>query len=170
MMRYRSRARRKDVSTALFAGFVGTIAMTIAMKALHRRLPPEQQSPLPPRQVSMAIAERVGMKDYMDETSRWRTTMALHFGYGTAVGALYAPFADLAPGPYPLKGMAFGVLVWAGIYLGWLPMSGLLSSAVRHPAPRNALMIAAHLVWGTVIATVIESVHRSSTKPDHPAL
>ena len=116
----------------------------------------------------MAAAKRAGMKDQLNEESRLGTTMALHFGYGTTVGALYTPLADLALAPYALKGMAFGVLVWGVSYLGWLPMTGLLSSATRNPAPRNALMIAAHLIWGTVIATVVESIH-SPTRPDHPA-
>jgi uncharacterized membrane protein YagU involved in acid resistance len=144
----------------LLAGFVGTAVMTVAMAAMHRCLPAEQQGPLPPRQISMAAAERVGVKNRMDEQTRFSTTMALHFGYGTVVGALYAPLADTMPGCSSFKGMAFGVLVWAGSYLGWLPMSGLLSSATRHPAARNALMMAAHLVWGSVIAMIVEHAER----------
>jgi putative membrane protein len=99
----------------------------------------------------------------MDEQTRFSTTMALHFGYGTVVGALYAPLADTVPGCSPLKGMAFGVLVWAGSYLGWLPMSGLLSSATRHTAARNALMIAAHLLWGSVIALIVQHAERGKS-------
>jgi uncharacterized membrane protein YagU involved in acid resistance len=144
----------------LLAGFVGTAVMTVAMAAMRRCLPAEQQGPLPPRQISMAAAKRVGVKDRMDEQTRFSTTMALHFGYGTVVGALYAPLADTVPGCSPFKGMAFGVLVWTGSYLGWLPMSGLLSSATRHPAARNVLMIAAHLVWGSVIAMIVEHAER----------
>ena len=35
---------------------------------------------------------------------------------------------------------------------GWIPAMGVLSPAHRHPPARNALMIAAHLVWGAVTA------------------
>jgi putative membrane protein len=100
------------------------------------------------------------MQHRLGERGRFGTTVALHFGYGTAVGALYVPLADLPSGPWPAKGMAFGLLVWIGSYLGWLPLTGLLSPATRHPAERNLLMIAAHLVWGSVIAGIIERARR----------
>ena len=149
---------------ALCAGLIGTVAMTIAMAAMHRRLPPDQRGPLPPRQITMAAAERAGVHKLMDEESRFPTTMALHFGYGAAVGALYAPLANRIPGPVPFKGMLFGGLVWIVSYLGWLPLTGLLSSALRHPAERNELMIAAHLIWGAVIASVTDMMARRSPK------
>jgi uncharacterized membrane protein YagU involved in acid resistance len=153
---------RTSVSRAAFAGFVGTVAMTLAMAAMHRRLPPEQQGPLPPRQITMAAAEHIRMKDRMAERSRFTTTMVLHFGYGTAVGAFYAPLGARAAGPAWLKGMAFGVLVWIFSYLGWVPIVGLLSPATRHPAERNCLMITAHLIWGAVIAAVTETMSEGS--------
>ncbi len=149
---------------ALLAGLIGTAVMTVAMTAMHRRLPPEQRAPLPPRQITMAAAKRVGMEDRMDEDSRSETTMVLHFAYGTIVGAVYAPLAAEAPGLPPLKGMAFGVLIWVLSYLGWLPMTGLLSSATRHPAERNGLMITAHLVWGTVIAAITDMMSGNSMR------
>ena len=49
-------------------------------------------------------------------------------------------------------GSGAGVAVWAASYFGWIPAMGLLSPAHRHPPARNALMIAAHLVWGAVTA------------------
>ena len=148
--------RSHQLGLGLIAGFLGTAAMTVAMVALHRRLPPEQQGPLPPYHISMAVAERVGIKRYLSPNSRFATTLALHFAYGSAVGSLYFPFARLLPGPYPLKGLLFGGLVWTGSYLGWLPVTGLLTPATRHPAGRNCLMIAVHLVWGSVIALAIQ--------------
>ena len=142
----------RQVLAGLGAGFVGTVAMTMAMVAMHRRLPAEQRGPLPPYHVSMAAVQCLGIKRFMSQNARFATTMTLHFGYGTLVGALYIPFARLVAGPYPLNGMAFGVLIWVGSYMGWLPMSGLISPATRHPGARNLLMIAAHLVWGHTIA------------------
>lgn len=46
--------------------------------------------------------------------------------------------------------------VWTVSYLGWVPALGLLTPAGRHPSRRNARMIAAHLVWGTVITAATE--------------
>ncbi len=144
--------------------------MTVAMVAMHRRLPPGQRGPLPPYHISMAAAERVGMRCYLAGNSRLATTMTLHFAYGTTVGALYVPFSCIMPGRDLPKGLVFGVLVWAGSYLGWLPITGLLSPATRHPAARNALMIVAHLVWGTVIALTVHTLlNENGVEPSRPA-
>jgi hypothetical protein len=48
------------------------------------------------------------------------------------------------------------VAVWAGSYLGWLPAAGILSPATEHPARRNALMIASHVVWGAAAGVIVE--------------
>jgi hypothetical protein len=37
------------------AGVVGTAAMTVAMRALHRRLPPQHRYPLPPREIVQEV-------------------------------------------------------------------------------------------------------------------
>jgi hypothetical protein len=85
--------------------------------------------------------------------------LALHFGYGSTVGALYWRTMARLQWPVVLKGMMFGLAVWTVSYLGWLPLLfGLLSSATQHPSCRNALMIVAHLVWGTTIAGVTHTV------------
>lgn len=76
----------KERSVALIAAFVGTAAMTVAMLVMHRALPRPQQQPLPPYQISMNVAERVGLRKRMDEEQRFASTMLLHFGYGTIVG------------------------------------------------------------------------------------
>lgn len=153
--------RLRRLSAGLTAGFLGTAAMTAAMVAMHRRLPPGQRGPLPPYHISMAAAQRVGVKRRLTQDARFATTMILHFGYGSVVGALYIPFARLVPCLRPVSGMVYGILVWAGSYVGWLPVTGLMSVATRHPAARNRLMIAAHLVWGQVIALTTQALLRT---------
>lgn len=39
-----------------------------------------------------------------------------------------------------------------------------MPSATRAPAGRNALMIAAHLVWGGVLGLITEAVQRPTTR------
>ena len=69
MMRRRQNKLRwpNELGTAILAGLLGTAAMTIAMIAMHKLLPREQQQPLPPRQITMAAAERVGIKQHGDD-------------------------------------------------------------------------------------------------------
>ena len=138
------------------AGLAATLPMTAAMNLMHRRLPRGERYPLPPRQVAMRLTEKAGVREHLDEGERKALTVAGHFAYGAAVGALYAPLARHVPLAPPLAGATYGLAVWAVSYLGWLPATGLISPATDHPARRNALMIAAHLVWGVAAGVLVE--------------
>jgi hypothetical protein len=148
----------KDVLLGSVAGCVATFPMTWAMEALHRRLPPGERYPLPPRKVTMRLAEQAGVEDELDEEERLGLTLLAHFGMGTAMGALYGPLSRRLPLPAPLAGAAFGLAVWAGNYLGLLPALGLLRPATEHPPRRTALMVAAHLVWGVSAGLALEAM------------
>ena len=125
------------------AGFVGTMAMTAAMRRMHERLPAKERYPLPPREIVEESAEKVGV-DLPGEVAKDLTTAA-HFAYGAAVGAM---IGALNPKPARPTGAAAGVAVWLASYMGWIPAMNILEPATGHPRRRNGLMIGAHLVWG----------------------
>ena len=135
------------------AGFAATLAMTAAMRRLHQRLPPTERYPLTPREiVDSTAAQTVG--PLPEEAAKDVTTLA-HFAYGAAVGAL---IAALNPDPGKRTGTAAGIAVWLASYMGWIPAVGILEPATKHPARRNALMIAAHGVWGYATATALREL------------
>ncbi|HYD25283.1 MAG TPA: hypothetical protein VEB68_10825 [Croceibacterium sp.] len=143
------------------AGFVATAAMTAAMRRMHGLLPPAERYPLPPREITETIfapASEAGAEDL---------SLAAHFAFGAAAGALLtATDADV-----PVRrGIVGGLALWTASYFGWVPAVGILTPAHRHPLRRNALMVAAHLVWGAVAAlTAQELVHsRDSVVKDGP--
>ena len=141
------------------AGLAATAPMTLAMKLMHEQLPREERYPLPPRQVTEGLAEKAGVDEHMDEEDREAATWVSHFAYGAACGALYGALSGETLDEHPLlAGAGFGVAVWAGSYLGWLPAAGIISPATEHPARRNALMIAAHLVWGATAAAALSGL------------
>jgi hypothetical protein len=144
----------------LLAGAVGGALagapMVVAMKALQQSAPSARRRALPPQQITLALARRVGLARKLDTRGRYATTAAAHFGYGSAAGALYPYASRVLPGPTALKGALFGVGLWAGSYLGWLPATGVLRSATREPVGRNAMMIGAHVVWGIATAVTAE--------------
>jgi hypothetical protein len=53
------------------------------------------------------------------------------------------------------SGVMFGLAVWAGSYLGWLPATGIRHHAKEDPPARNALMIAAHVVYGGATGAIV---------------
>ena len=131
------------------AGFVATIPMTLAMKAMHEYLPEEEKYPLPPRLIVENAEEAAGVERELDEKDEHRLTLVSHFAYGAGAGALYgASMNALDVKPNAANGVVYGLGVWSASYLGLLPALGLLAPATEHPARRNALMIAAHVVWG----------------------
>jgi hypothetical protein len=80
--------------------------------------------------------------------TRRAIAVPLHFGFGAVAGALFGAAAGrtrAASGPLAIP---FALLVWLVSYLGWIPAAHILPPATDQPGRRNALMIAAHVVWG----------------------
>lgn len=124
-------------------GFVGTMAMTAAMRRMHERLPAKLSYPLPPREIVDYAAEQAGV-ELPGEAAKDLTTAA-HFAYGAAVGAV---IGALNPKPSKPTGAVAGAAIWLASYMGWIPAVNILEPATSHPRRRNGLMIGAHLVWG----------------------
>jgi uncharacterized membrane protein YagU involved in acid resistance len=140
------------------AGLAATVPMTLAMKLMHEQLPAEEQYPLPPRLITEEMTELAGVNEELDEPEMKGLTTLSHFAYGAACGAVYGPLTSRLPGAGVIGGVAFGLAVWTGSYLGWLPAAGILTPATEHPARRNALMIAAHVVWGAAAGMLVEQL------------
>ena len=136
------------VVSGAVAGALATIPMTVFMEAAHERLPGEPPRPLPPREVAEGLAVKAGVRADLSERELQDLTLALHVGYGSATGALFGALAPRRPGTALAAGMLFGLGVWAGSYLGWLPKFGVRQPVTYDPVARTRLMIAAHLVWG----------------------
>ena len=147
--------------TGAIAGLVATVPMTIAMKLLHSQLPAEERYELPPRLIVENVAEAANVEQDLDERDERRLTVLAHFAYGTATGALYSTAMEaIDVEPSAANGVAYGIGVWTASYLGLLPAVGLLAPATEHPARRNALMIAAHVVWGASLGIAAGQMRR----------
>jgi putative membrane protein len=139
------------------AGTLATAPMSLVMLLWQRRLPWHERYALPPRQLTRRVTQSVAKSLAVPEPSssqQQALTVLGHFGYGAATGALYPAATSRLPAPPIVKGALFGLAVWLCSYLGWIPASGLMSSARHHPARRNALMIGAHLVWGAMLGVL----------------
>lgn len=146
----------QDPVAGAVGGAIATVPMTVAMTALRRQLPGARRQAIPPRQITRRILSKAGLAKRLDAEQLSAATYGAHVGYGASLGAVYPAFVSRVGGPAALKGALFGLLVWGGSYLGWLPASGILRSAAREPAGRNVMMIGAHLVWGVATALLFE--------------
>jgi uncharacterized membrane protein YagU involved in acid resistance len=130
-------------------GLLATLPMTIFMLMAWKRLPEREKYPLPPRLITRNVVKQVESPQRLGNRNLTALTLLLHFLYGALTGSLYGTFEQRIPLDRSLKGSLYGVSVWVGSYLGWIPALGILSPATKHPWRRNVLMIASHLVWGT---------------------
>jgi putative membrane protein len=138
------------------AGFIATGPMSVFMLATQRLLPKRQQYALPPEIITEELAHRMHIRWHMNKKQVEGATLVSHFGYGAAMGTLYGLLAMKIPLPPPIKGVLFGLVVWAGSYLGMLPLSGMSESGQREQGRRNLMMIAAHVVWGSTLGVLSE--------------
>ncbi len=148
------------------AGFIGTVPMTVFMLTTQRFLPHGQRYALPPEIITQELAHRAHVRHHMNKQAVLAATLVSHLGYGATMGLLYTPFARKLPLPATLKGILFGLVVWAGSYLGLLPLLGMWESAYVEPSRRNLMMIGAHVVWGAstgVAARVLMETQAATT-------
>lgn len=148
--------------TGALAGAIATAPMTLAMEIMHRWLPAHERYPLPPSEITAKLTADAGVAPHVDRKEHTALTLLNHFGYGATCGAIYALLGSRlrAPLPAALVGIGYGLLVWTVSYLGLLPALGILRPATEHPERRNALMIAAHVIWGSVTGLLVERIQR----------
>lgn len=136
------------------AGAVATVPMSAVMATMQRALPAREQYPLPPKEITSKLTEKVGIEDTLKDAETNALTMLAHYSYGAIGGGGYALVEAVLPGRPAVKGMFFAMGVWAVSYLGWLPAANILKPATEHPVRRTVLMIVAHLVWGASFGMV----------------
>ena len=141
------------------AGFAATVPMSLSMLVGWTLLPRHEKYHLPPREILNAITDRVGIADQMSENQLVAATIASHFAYGALFGSVYASLRRRLPIDSRLMGALFGLAVWVGSYLGWLPALGILRPATQHPWRRNLIMILAHFVWGATLDEALQTLN-----------
>jgi hypothetical protein len=115
--------------------------------------------------VVFVVAQRAGLLDEkpprlivdrflpaLTERSANRVALVTHFAYGAAGGVVHEFSRRIVPASTPhgraLRGVVFGLLVWAVGYEGWVPVARVLPFAHRDDRGRAGSILAAHLVYG----------------------
>jgi hypothetical protein len=155
------------VARGLGAGLVGTGCMTVlqeVMAARKRRAAaaagaadngsargrdPWEDAPAP-AQLARRVIEGVLQRDVPPERIPFFTN-AVHWGYGTAMGALYGIVQGSVRSNRLVYGPAFGLGVWASSYATLVPLG--LYEPPWHYKPRTiAKDISYHLAYGSGVA------------------
>jgi hypothetical protein len=73
---------------------------------------------------------------------------ALHYAYGTSMGAMYGAMAEVLPKVTVGAGLPYGTLIWIGADEGVVPLLGLSKSLTEYPLSIHLYALASHLVYG----------------------
>ena len=157
----------KRLLRGIFAGLVGTAAMTAAQLAAARlrgrplrTAVPQTWSEAPaPAQVVKKAAAAIGVGDRVTREDVPLLTNAMHWTYGTALGIVCAVAADPLRRRPLVGGLAFGAGVWSASYAQLVPL-GIYEPPWRYPVGELALDLAYHLVYGAAAANAYAGAAR----------
>jgi uncharacterized membrane protein YagU involved in acid resistance len=115
----------------------------------------------------MELVEKSGLEPPRRERDRKTLTKVTHYAFGIGMGAVFPMIVPRTRWAAIAAALPFGLAVWGGSYLGWLPATGLHPPATEESAQRNALMIAAHFVWAGTIGATVEAFSRQTSASHH---
>jgi len=152
----------KNLMRGAVGGLAGAAAHTAVMLA-GRSL--GLGGKLPPQAITDRMLQHLGL--HPRKQTRVALAAANHIGYGVATGVLFgAALPPMSRGRSMLAGAAYGLAIWFTSYEGWVPTIGALPRA-RHDRPdRQAILIAAHVAYGTVLGAIAAKRPRVEPEPE----
>jgi NAD(P)-dependent dehydrogenase (short-subunit alcohol dehydrogenase family) len=142
------------IASGTLAGLVATVAMSMVVEG-GRRLGLLGEPP--PRRIVRRLLGRHTWRRPRG-TALDVSALAAHLGFGASLGAVYGLLP--ARTHSPLGGLTYGALAWAVNYAGWLPKAELMPRPSRDRLGRPTTMVAAHLVFGRVLAGAFCAFYR----------
>jgi len=146
----------------MVAGLVGGLAASWTMNQFQallsklaepRQQDQQQQSQADSEQepATLKAAERLSRAALRRELKPYEKKIAeplVHYGYGTAWGAIFGVLAEVAPVTTKAVGLPFGATLWlAGDEIA-VPALGLSKGPLEYPASSHLQALAGHLVYG----------------------
>jgi len=94
-----------------------------------------------------AIAQYVFAHELTEDEKKWAGP-AVHYGFGTLVGAAYGLLVEAVPSFSAGFGTVYGSLVWFAADEVGVPLFGLSQSPLETPISSHVEALASHLVYG----------------------
>ena len=147
------------------AGVVAALLMGVAMVGAEKYGLLGDKAP-PRKLVTNFLPKTAGTEPATAHQEQALASVA-HVGYGAAVGAGYALARRYVPAgvPEPVAGMAYGALVYAVTYQGWIPALDLIAPPRHHFPLRPPTMMLLHLVYGAALGVTWERLERRHILP-----
>jgi len=85
---------------------------------------------------------------------------AVHYAFGTTIGALYGAVADFQNPRRLGWGLPFGAAIWLGAHVITVPALGLSKPITRVAPGTEAIEFCSHLVYGVVVDGVRRTLRK----------
>jgi uncharacterized membrane protein YagU involved in acid resistance len=140
----------QTLARGALAGLAATVPMTVVIGA--GRAAGLIGTP-PPVEIMENAAEQAGEDPNRQSPEFQAAWLAAHAGYGAVCGVLFAAIRPVLSRSDLAAGLLFGAAVWGVSYFSLMPSLNLYPSAEDDSNQRQAVMIAAHAVFGTALAS-----------------
>ncbi len=144
------------VARGLAAGAAGTAAMSVYQTSAAKLRGSEPSTT--PAEVGKRVIRGVFHRRFDDDQTN-KLSNAMHWGYGTSWGAMYALSDGLGDVPVLRRGLVLGTLVW-GASLIQLPAMKLAPPVWEYPPLELGLEVSYHLVSGLAAAATYAALRR----------
>jgi putative membrane protein len=149
---------------ALIAGALGGLIASLAMSEFYS-LSPHAESHSEPADEDSTVrtASAISQTIFHHRLTAAQKEMAgpaVHYAFGTTVGALYAVLADFRDSTSLGWGLPFGAAIWLGAHVIIVPALGLSKPITREARSTEVVEFTSHLVYGAVV----EGVRRTLRK------
>ncbi len=104
-----------------------------------------------------ALSEKLRNRKLSYSEKQWAGS-AVHYAFGTAMGATYGALAHSTPAVSAGRGAAYGAALWLAADEIAVPAAGLAAPLAQTPLSSHVSALAAHLVYGFVTDLVRRSV------------
>jgi uncharacterized membrane protein YagU involved in acid resistance len=169
------KARNGTLAKSLIAGAVSGLAasyvmnqfqslLTVVTKELSKREGDQQQSGGEDATVKTAevISEQVFHHELTGAEKKLAGS-AVHYAFGTLVGAVYGVLAESVPAAGSGHGTAFGTAVWLAADEIGVTALGLAQNPLQTPAISHVKALASHLVYGFTTDLTRRTIQRATS-------
>jgi putative membrane protein len=142
----------------MLAGALGGFAGSFAMSQLHALLQRGDASSRQSKEDSTVKAAaaiwQCIFKHELTEQQKKIAAPAVHYGFGTSVGAIYGTLVESGHLMRAGWGLPFGAVVWLGAHAIAVPALGLSEPITQSEPGSEAAEFGAHLLYGVTVESV----------------
>ncbi|MBI4375040.1 MAG: DUF1440 domain-containing protein [Elusimicrobia bacterium] len=163
----------KDVAAGVIGGLAASWVMAKFMEggvqlmerrgyskaAIHKRMPSTPEGEEPTVKTATVVAQTV-LTRRLSKRQKEHVGPAVHYSFGTFLGAVYGALACRLPGVGAGWGLPYGSAVWLGASETALPLLKLSKPPAHYPSSTHLFGLAAHWVYGLTLYGVCSLAHR----------